>query len=513
MAVLNTFTNLEQQEAHLDQFLDQVQFETSTKDLTPEKRRARRKAADADPLAFARTYFPGVFTGEMSELHKWMASRGVGKWSVSGFPMAGKSAFAYLARMVRHIALGKGGIAVAACRTDDLATQRTKSISRVIQRNRLLVYDYSISMEQDSAGYHIFKAEGGTTHLVAGSVNVGLRSIVDDDFKRIRIAVGDDLYNRESVRSDTDNERVYKWIVGELYRQLKPDAVCFVLGNAIAEGAPIVRLKKNYPDQHFSFPIKHPDGSPTWPEEYTPERIAKLEAETDWDVWEGEYMDTPAERGDSFDPDWIKVEHVDPGDILATISIVDPAHGESPTSCSKGAATLAILTDHRIACLDLYIRQGGYHHLFDWLQEQRRRWPHFKTILFEDDFAQWGFAQPYYMQWLERRKDPLPITRFNSRDNHTSQRAADKDSRILTLVHPHSTGLFVYDSRIAVEGNPDWEKYRTQYLGHGKKKTKLDGLDAVASGYIMIRRYLSTDTFKSTGQRRMKKPTWDSSFR
>ena len=512
MDTINRFTDLEKQDKAFDRFLEEVQFEIATQELTPEKRRQRRKGADADPLVFAKTYFPNVFDLDYSDVHRWIASRPEGRWTISGFPQSGKSAFAYLGRMVRHIAMGGGGMAVVACRSDDIATARTQSLSRIIQRNHLLVYDYGIEALQDKAGYHIFKSEGGTTQLVAGSVNVGLRNMVDDDFNRIRIAIADDLYNKETVRSESDNERVVKWVTGELYRQMEPDGVSFVIGNAIAEDAPIVTLRKRYPQRHFSFPIRREDGSPSWPAKHTAEQLDKMEKEEEWDVWEGEYMDEPAERGDSFEPDWIKVERVDPADIVVTILVVDPAHGESPDSCFKGAAVLAQLVDGRTACLALYIRQGAYKLLFDWIQVQRKRWPHFRTILFENDFAQWGFAQPYYLQWLEQSKDPLPITRFNSKDNSTEKRAADKDSRILNLVHPHSTGLFIYDAGVAVTGDADWDKYRVQYLGHGKKKTKLDGLDAVASGYIMIRRFVTTNTFKGTGKRKMKRPSWEGRF-
>jgi|GEM_PF-1043391 len=509
--MLHRLPSLERQDATFEAFLDQVQFEIQTRDLTPEKRRQRRAAADVDDLAFAATYFPRVFTSGFSDLHRHLAALHHGKFSISGFPQAGKSAFAYLAKMVKHIALGRGGMAVVACRTDDIATARTSSLSRLIQRNPTLVYDYGIEVEQDKAGYHIFKAEGGSTHLVAGSVNTGLRSIVDDDFKRIRIGIGDDLFNKETVRSETDNKRVYDWITGELWRQMEDDGLCMVFGNSIAENAPIVQLRRNFPDTHFSFPILHPDGTPTWPERFTAEDVEAKRVgppPVPFDVWSGEYLDDPAESGDTFKPEWLRTTRVDPADIVASITVIDPSYGESPEACFKGAATLAMLRNHHVVVTGLFVRRAPYAVLFDWLLDQQRITPRHRVVLFENDFSQWAFAQPYYMAWLESRKAVLPIVTFNSKDNATEFRAADKDSRILNLVHPHQTGLFFYDAAVAVPGNDDWEQYRKQVLAFGARKTKLDGLDAVASAYILIRRYLETETFKPLAKRRMPRPSW-----
>lgn len=514
--MLHRLPSIDVADKRFEAFLDGVQFEIQTKDLTPEKRRARRAAADADDTAFAATYFPRVFTSGFSDLHRHLASLDVGKYSISGFPQAGKSGFAYLGKMVKHIALGRGGMAVVACRTQDISEARTSSLSRLILRNPTLCYDYGIEAEQDKTGYHIFKAEHGTTHLVAGSVNVGLRSIVDDDFKRIRIGIGDDLFNKETVRSDADNKRVYEWITGELWRQMEDDGLCMVFGNSIADNAPIVQLRRNFPETHFSFPIVHADGTPTWPERFT---AADVEAKRvgpppiPFDVWNGEYLDSPAEKGDTFEPEWLRTLRPNPADVVASITVVDPSYGASPEACFKGAVTLCLLRNHHVVVTGLFVRRGDYGVLFDWLLGQQRTTPQHRAILFENDFSQWAFAQPYYMAWLEAKKTVLPIITFNSKDSATEFRAADKESRILNLVHPHQTGLFFYDTAIAAPGNDDWEQYRKQFLAFGARKEKLDGLDAAASAYILIHRYVETTTFKPLAQRRMARPTWGGGWR
>ncbi len=498
-------------EAEFDQLLDRLQFESVETDLTPAKRRARRKNTDACDMAFAKTYFPKVFTHEFNDLHRHIASLDVGRYSVSGFPQSGKSAFLFLGKGMRRIALGMGGIFNVSARDIRKAEARTTSLTRIIKRNRLLSYDYGLTIEQDRAGYHIIKADAGTTHLVAGSVNTGLRSLVDDDFKRIRFAIADDLYDKESVRSELDNQRVFEWITGELWRQLEDDALCIVPGNSINEGCPINLLKKAYPDQHYVFPIRRGDGTSAWPERYTKEEIDTKEAETPADVWHSEYLDDPLEIGEVFDPAWIHPVRVRPSKILTSITAVDPSYGESPSACFKAAATLSILESHEVILTGIWIRRESYPALFRYLREVHLRTPNHRAILFEDDFSQWAFAQPYYMHWLELEKTPLPIVRHRAKDLKTEHRAADKESRIMTLVHPHQTGLFKYDERIT--GSSDFELYRRQYLGFGKHGTKkLDGLDAAATAYIMIRAYLETGSFKGLGRRKRERPSWAGGF-
>lgn len=504
--MLHAKRSIKEQDAAFEKLLYDIQFSARETELTPEKRRARRAEADKSALAFARIYYPQVFEHPWNDLHRRLTNLGPGKYSVSGFPMAGKSAFCYLGLMARHIALGLGGIAAICSRDLDTAAGHTKALSRVIQRNRLLVYDYELELLQDRAGYHIFKAQNGQTHLVAGSVNTGLRGIVDDEFNRIMIAVGDDLYNKETARSPTDNQRVFEWITGELHRQMEPDGICIVLGNAINDDCPVLKLREERPGHHFSFPIMDEAGESAWPEAYPKERIREMQKDIPFDVWEGEYMDTPAEKGDIFDPAWLREVHVNTTKIIASITAIDPSHGESPHACFKSAFTLGATSRQEVICLDVYLRRENYQRFFDYLDAVRERTAAHKVFLFENDFAQWGFAQPYYMQWMERRKKTLPIVMHKAKDLKTKYRAADKESRILNLVHPHQTGMFKYHREIA--GSEDYQRYRKQFLAFGKSRQKLDGLDAAATAYIKIFSYIQTGTFKPLAKRQHERPHW-----
>ncbi len=506
--------NLAKAESNFEELVERLLFEVKETELTPEKRRERRRAADTDPLVFARTYFAKVFTDEFNAVHHHIAALEKGKYSVSGFPQSGKSAITYLGLGMWKIAMGMGGIMLCGARELPTATNATRRFARIIKKHALLRYDYQLEIIQDSAGDYIFKSENGTTHVQAGSVSTGVRNKTDDEFNRIKFAILDDLYNKESVRSEPDNQRVFEWVTGEVDRQMEYDGLRIMLGNSINEGCPVNLVKAHSPDTHFSFPIIGDEEESNWPERLSAEMIEALKADTPSDIWFSEYLDDPLEVGEEFDADWLRTINVNRLEILATITAIDPSYGQSPNACFKGAAELAILSDHRCVLTDIYIRKDGYEQFFYYLRERAQLAKKHKAFLFENDFAQWEMAKPYYDAWLKKEKTPLAIVLHNAKDLKTKHRAADKDSRILTLVHPHLTGMFLYSEEIT--GSSDYELYRRQYLGYGnqgkkkkKGKKKDDGLDAVATAYIMIRHYIETERFKGVGRRKRERPTWE----
>jgi len=139
--------------------------------------------------------------------------------------------------------------------------------------------------------------------------------------------------------------------------------------------------------------------------------------------------------------------------------------------------------------------------------------PNHRVIMFENDFQQWDFAAPYYKSWRARKNKVLPLVTHYSKDLKTEHRGADKDSRIFNLVHPHQTGTMPYVEEL--KDNPDHITYKnTNYLRFGKhKNTKLDGLDVLATCYIMIWSYVVTGDFKSLKKRKFEQNQMKEWFR
>lgn len=510
-------SDLKRRDEGFEALLAELEHQHTETDLTPDKRADRLahvRNADTEAkanLRFAKLYYPDIFSAPWSALHEHIGGITGGTHSISGFRKAGKSALTYVAHIIRHVAEGRDGMVGVVLRTQDNAKERVASLARLIMSNKLLCYDYQIEAQKNGGGYRILNH----VHIVAGSVNTGLRNYVDDHFDRFQVLIGDDLYDKESVRSEKDNERVYEFIVDEMWGQLQDNGYCIILGNKINDDCPIVRLEDAYPDGHFSFPILDDDGQPTWPEVYDKDDIEEMRKRIPHDVFMGQYMDQPIELGDVFDPEWLGTVNLNLVQIVATITTVDPAHGESPHACMKAACSMGITDSSECVVQALYGRRGPYADLFSWLLARVTRLPEHRLIYWENDFNQWMNAKPYYDDWRDQHRVLLPIYHYEASDLSTKFRGADKQSRILTLVHPHQTGTLRYDARL--EGTTAWQSYHSQYVSYDGSKDDVDMLDAVAAANILIWKYDGapdgTTGMRSLKQRSWMQPTWsDTSF-
>lgn len=502
-----TDKRLKELDAKFEQVIQNAQMEVSDTEFTPDKAAARREKANASDLAFCKIYFSKVFDSEWNDLHREVATWERGNYTLEASRWFGKSAFTYIGKGVKHIAMGKGGIVNISSEKEDTAKNKTDMLSRVIQKNKLLCYDYGIEVIQDEKGNHIFKSDGGQTNLVATSVRMGLRSLSDDDFNRFRLSLMDDLYSRQSVKSDTHCEKVYDFITSEVWGMMEDDGLSIFLGNTITEDAPIAQIREEFTEKtgnYFVLPATNEDETESnWPERYPIEYIKAnwMPPHKPYDVWMGDYKCQPVEVGDVMDPDWLKFININLINILAAISVADPAYGESPTACKKSLATVGIDDKHKFYVLDIYLRNEGYLLFFDYALEILKEYQS-KVLLFENDFSQWTIASPFYQTWREQKKTVLPIIPFLSKELETEYRGADKESRIMNLVHPHQTGQLLYNEEL--KGDHDYNMYKTSnYLRFGAAKgTKLDGLDALASAYIQIWSYIETGAFKPLKRRK-----------
>jgi hypothetical protein len=510
-----TRSDLDRRDETFEDMLAELEHQHGDTRLTPDQRQERLAHVREAPteteagLRFAKLYYPEIFEAPWSDLHHHIASLEEGKRSISGFRKAGKSALTYVVHVIRRVAEQRPGMVGVVLRTLDNAEQRLASLSRLILSNELLCYDYGIEAQSNGGAYRILNH----VHLVAGSVSTGLRNYVDDSFDRFGVLIGDDLYDKESVRSELDNRRVYEFVVDEMWGQLEDDGLCVVLGNKINSDSPICKLEEEYPEGHYSFPIVDPETEePNWPEVYGEEEVEQMKKEIPHDVWQAQYLDDPIEVGDVFDPDWLATVNVGLVTIEASITTVDPAQGQSPAACFKGITSLGLTSTGETVVLDLYGRKEPYPDVFDYLFERIQRLPQHRLVYWENDFAQWSDADPYYTDWKKHTGHALPIMLYVAADLETRFRAADKESRIMTLVHPHQTTTIAYDEQL--KGSSDWEVFKEQYKGYPNEGD--DVLDALAAANILIMRYQDGSgpggRVRSVETRTRPRPRWSGSF-
>ncbi len=510
-----TAAQIARMDRDFDKFLDGVRFNISDSELTPEKRHQRKAACADDPLLWAKTYYPDIFNREWSPLHYHIASLKKGKYTIEAYPESGKSALTFIIHVIRNIALQIGGVINVSLRTLDMAERRTKSLMRLLENNRLLMYDYDLRILESSGGWHVI----GNTTLLATSYMVGLRGNTDERFQRFKISIQDDLYNRQSVRSETDNKAVVDFVTGEAYRQLQTEGLAITLGNAITKDCPIMKLAAMAPDGHFAYPAMKKDSEgllASSDPDYrsTDEWLHFRDSGTvPWHIWNGEYMGTPAEAGNVLSKDDFSFIYVPNLKIIAAVTAIDPAHGENPNSCKKGIVTIGYAEPKAsrpiYPILDIFYDQAAYTDIFDYLDALILTTPNHKAIYFENDFAQWDLAKPYYEHWRDTRKKSLAIIRFSSKTVKSEQFASDKYSRIMRLVYPHQMGEIRYSELL--KGSAHYERHYYDALAFGPDmKQKVDSLDAMASAFWFIQRYRSKGGSNSFTP--AKKRTWESKW-
>jgi hypothetical protein len=491
------FRELDEEFEH---YLDTIQFEAVEKDLTPQLKAQRRKLADADDDEYCKIYFPQIFTDVFNPIHIYIKSLVQGFHTISGCRRFGKSAYGYVTRLVKPMCIGGIGLRGLGLRTQDLAEARTASLVRLIRRNKKLMYDYDINIQQDRQGDYIINYK----NLKAFGYREGIRNIFDEEFNRFECIIVDDLFDRNSVKSETDNNKVYDFVTSECTGQLKPGGLLIWFFNYVAHNSPGKKYAEEHPETHFNLPALNEAGETNWPGSYwTTQKLKELEASIPFDVWMGDYMNDPLEKGDILNIDWLSTININYIKIIASLTGVDPAHGQSPAACDKAAVTLGIEEDlEHCHITDIYIRKEGFPEFFDYLYEVRKNSKNHKAITWENDFQQWDYAAAYYTAWTRKTKQTLPLILFESKDQKTEFYGSDKESRIMNLVFPFQKGKIKISALIT--GTKDYKLWRAQYISFGKQKTRVDGLDATAQAYIMLPRYVSTGSFKSLGSRSFK---------
>ncbi len=489
-----------------ENFLDSLAISVSETELTPEKKKLRRAKADPSDSEFCKIYFPQIFNEDFNQCHRTIEKLVSGKYLITGARKIGKSAFAYVAKIIKQLSLGKIRQAGILMRTSENGSkERTASLVRLIKRNKMLLYDYDIKIEQDKKGHYIIN----NVALLAVSIDQVLRGLTEDEFKRFDLLVADDLFGRTTVTSEYDNKKIYDFVTSEAIGQLEDDGLFLWLANMMSHDSPASLALKDEKLIHYSFPAlinkygeADENGATCWTEskKHTTEYWNKTKSETPYDVWMGEYMDSPILVGEIFNPDWIRTVNINTINILISIAGIDPSYGKSPDSCYKSVATMSLTDKDQYILTDIYLRIEPYDQFFDYCWQIRESIPALKCFYFEDDFAQWTIAAPYYDDWVKTRGKHLPIITHSAKDLETIYYGTSKESRIMNLVHPYQTGKIRNNE--AIIKNNDYKIWLAQYTGFGKLKTKLDGLDAQATAFIKLPEHLSgRGTFESVKDR------------
>lgn len=499
---MSTKAHINRLDRRFDELVNSIKFKHVKSEFTPELRSKRRALADSDDFEFCKIYFSQIFSDSWNKMHRSIRDVKKGIHTRSGSRFFGKTAFTYVAKIIKPLCLGGSGLIGLGMRTQPVAAGKSEGIIRLIKENELLKYDYDIKFQRDKIGDYLINNKS----FITFGFREGLRNFFDYKFMRFDVIILDDLFNAQSVGGEVD-KKITTFVESECTGQLNDDGLLVWLFNYVSVESAGYKYAKEHPKNHFNLPALNEKRETNWPKSrWTTAKLRKKEKELAYDVWMGDWMNDPLLRGEEFDLDWLKTINIKTVTVLATISFVDPSHGSSPQACYKSIITLSYTDSKKYIIEDIYIRKDPYSTFFDYAYHLSRIFPKWKVLMFENDFAQWNVANPYFKMWKENKKSSIAIQMFNSKDLSTDTYGADKESRIRNLILPISTGEIILSD--AVTGSKDYLLWKSQYVGFGKAKGKLDGLDATASGYILFQRYFATGTFKQLKARGSGKDGW-----
>ena len=496
-----------EEDEQFEAFLKRARTKVKETDLTEEKRQERRSRCDIDEFEFCKEYFPEIFNEPWNYLHYHIRDLQYGEHGVSGCRFFGKTTYGIFAKLVKRICLGGVGLIGLALRNESDSRERTSLIVRKIKRNKKLCYDYSINFQQMLKGHYIINNKT----FVSLGMREGLRNWFDENMERFELIICDDLFNRQTVNSEVDNNKVFAFVTSECSGQLKPGGLLLWFFNFITPNSAGSKYAKKFPDNHFNLPALNDKNETNWPgSRWTTEALELKKKSILLEVWLGDWMNQPVLLGDILKPEWLRPINLNLINIIACIAAVDPSFGKSIEACLKGAVVMGRTDQGKDIILDVYGRKESFSMVFDWLKEARSSFPGFRAIFWEDDFAQWTIASPYYADWKKTTKDTLPIIPYSSKSLKTENYGSDKIGRIMNLVHPHQTGEILVNE--AILNTDDYGTYVNQYISFGKATEKLDILDAEATAYIMLPGYIELGKIKSIKSRKIAKANQEDSW-
>ncbi len=500
-------------EDRLTRFISSV----TESDLTPEKRAERRDRCDANPMEFAKEYFGKLFELPFNAVHDWIADKKVGKFHAEASRYYGKSAFSYICIIIMPLVLGRDngirGIVNLNSLKLQIADFLAMGIVNSIKRNKKLLYDYEVRFDRDKTGYWIING----IPFLTGSYRTGLRSVHDEDMIRVTWQLNDDMYGFEEAASPDTCDKITNWIMDEAWGQLDQQVpvLSMTLGNAINERTPISQLAQKFPHNHFKLPAcidpvtreaREPEdgGISSWPEFRTTEEWIEFKNNCDPAVWSGQYQCEPMVHGNILQKEWLRPVNINTMKIVATMALCDPARGESLHACYKAFGVGSLTDKDQLIIRDLWIRRDSLWSLFDYAYKSKEVYG-FNSFQWEDDFSQWLYAEREYRDWRSQTGKTLNIVPFLASDLATDNHSAQKFDRIMNTVLPFKRGEIMFEENVMK--TRDYQELVKQYLAFKPdvaKKVRLDGLDMLASLFILIFRYRQIGSFRAVKKRIMQ---------
>ena len=254
-------------------------------------------------------------------------------------------------------------------KSEDSADRLLADLQAELQFNDLYIRDFGEQMKEGSWAEGEFTTADDYyfTALGRGQSPRGLKN----KSRRPDYIVIDDLDDDEMVRNDQRVERATEWVLSALFGTMEAGRGRFVMvGNRIAKKSVLSNIIARPGVYHTVVNILNAKGQPSWPENYTPDEIAKMRAFEGERKFQKEYMNNPTTEGTIFQQKHIQYGRMLPlKDYRQLICYTDPSFKNSATADYKATMLVGKTPDGHFHLIKAFADQTSVSTMIAWHYE------------------------------------------------------------------------------------------------------------------------------------------------
>jgi hypothetical protein len=448
----------------------------------------RVKELEANPEQWFKYYFPNYYTSEPADFHI-KATRRVLKndewYEVRSWARELSKSGRTMMEVLYLAMTGKKSNILLVSNSADNAERLLLPYKANLERNNRLINDYGVQRRIGSWEASEFKTRKNVAFRAIG-VGQSPRG-TRNDAKRPDVILVDDIDTDEICRNEDRVKENVKWIEEALIptRSISTGLLMIVCGNIIAKYCCITEMAKKA-DKHDIVNIRDADGKSTWPQKNTEEQIDRVEETISASAFQKEYFNNPEDDGDVFkDLQVDKLPQLRHCDYVVAYADPAPSNKDRTTASAKSVViigrkglkygiykawlnqmTTAVFVDYMFEAHD-YLKAAGVDPINIYIENNTLQDPHYEQVLL-----------PMIFKNGEEKNIALPIT-------PDERKKPDKHVRCEGTLEPKNRlGQLIFNK--AEEDNPHMKRLMSQFTGFTMKSKKIDGVDAVEGGVVVI---------------------------
>ena len=312
-------------------------------------------------------------------------------------------------------------------KSEESANMLLGDIQAEMQYNKRYIHDFGIQYNAGSWQDGEFVTQDGCTFFALGRGQSprGLRH----RNQRPDYIVIDDLDDDELCENKARVKKVTKWIKEALFGCFGASGGRFcMVGNLISKNSVLANICKIKIVKVSEVNVLNSNGKPSWPENWTIERINDKREFMGYRSFQKEYMNNPITEGVVFKEEWIKYKRMLPLREYADLVLyIDPSFKPTTKNDYKAAKLWGKTKSGELHHIDAFCRQTTVVELVRWLYDLYERInkaggncryymeANFMQDIILDEFRREGELRGYQLPILpDKRKKPDKFGRIEA---------------------------------------------------------------------------------------------------